>query len=64
VVDVAVFVAGLFEELVEVVVFRHVALDECDGRAGFARSFGVDVTKDDGCAVLHQESQSRCSNAC
>jgi hypothetical protein len=54
VVDVAVFVAGLFEELVEVVVFCCVALDKRDGGAGFAGGFevGVDVAEDDECTVL------------
>jgi hypothetical protein len=54
VVDVAVFVVGLFEELVEVVVFCCVTLDKCNGGAGFVSGFdvGVDVAEDDECAVL------------
>jgi len=55
VIDVAVFVVRLFEELVQVGVFCHVALNKGDGRAGFASGFevGVDVAEDDEGAMLY-----------
>ena len=54
-VDTAVFIMRLLEELVQVVVSRHIALNEGDGRAGLASGVDVniDIAEDDECAVLH-----------
>lgn len=44
---------AFFEELVKVIVFRHITLDKGDGRAQFASGLGVDVAEDHKCAMLH-----------
>ena len=55
VVDTAVFLMCLLEEMVQVVVFRHIALNEGDVRTGLASGVdvSVDIAEDDECAVLH-----------
>ena len=54
-INMAVFIMCFLEELVQVVVFRHIALNEGDGRTGLASGVDVsiDIAEDDECAVLH-----------
>ena len=63
-VNTAMFVVCFFEELVKVVVFRHVALDKGDGRAEFPSGCSIDIAEDDRCAMSCQESNRRRPYAC
>lgn len=63
-VDPSMFIVGLLEEIVEVVVFGDITLDEAGGRDFFREIFAgglVDVTEVDVGSLLAQDTDCCCA---